>query len=37
MTRIEILKMRLDDLYDQKYGIDERIDNIEKRKKQKRN
>src|SRR6056300_647000 len=34
MTRIEILKMRLDDLYDQKYIIDERIDNIEKRKKQ---
>ena len=34
MTRVEILKMRLDDLYDQKYIIDERIDNLEKRKKQ---
>ena len=34
MTRVEILKMRLDELYDQKYVIDERIDNLEKRKKQ---
>ena len=34
MTRVEILKMRLDDLYDQKYVIDGRIDNLEKRKKQ---
>src|SRR6056300_245086 len=34
MTRVEILKMRLDDLYDQKYVIDERIDNLGKRKRQ---
>ena len=34
MTRVEILKMRLDDLYDQKYILDERIENLEKRKKQ---
>src|SRR6056300_1471484 len=34
MTRVEILKMRLDELYDQKYGIDERIDNLGKRKRQ---
>ena len=34
MTRVEILKMRLDDLYDQKYVIDGRIENLEKRKKQ---
>src|SRR6056300_672771 len=34
MTRVEILKMRLDELYDQKYGIDDRIDNLEKRKEQ---
>ena len=34
MTRVEILKMRLDELYDQKYGIDERIDNLRKRNKQ---
>ena len=33
-NRIEILKMRLDDLYDQKYGLDERIENLYKRKKQ---
>jgi len=34
MTRVEVLKMRLDDLYDQKYGIDDRIDNLGKRNKQ---
>jgi len=34
MTRVEILKMRLDELYDQKYVIDERIDNLGKRKRQ---
>ena len=34
MTRVEILEMRLEDLYDQKYGLDERIENLYKRKKQ---
>ena len=34
MTRVEILEMRLNELYDQKYVIDGRIDNLEKRKKQ---
>ena len=34
MTRVEILEMRLDDLYDQKYILDERIENLYKRKKQ---
>ena len=32
MTRVEILEMRLNDLYDQKYILDERIDNLYKRK-----
>ena len=34
MTRTEILEMRLEDLYDQKYILDERIDNLYKRKKE---
>ena len=34
MTRVEILEMRLEDLYDQKYILDERIENLYKRKKQ---
>jgi len=34
MTRVEILEMRLDDLYDQKAGLENRIDLLNKRKKQ---
>lgn len=34
MTRVEILKMRLEDLYDQKKGLDNRVYNLNKRKKE---
>ena len=34
MTRVEILKMRLEDLYDQKKGLDNRVNNLNKRKKE---
>jgi len=34
MTRVEILEIRLDDLYDQKAGLENRIDSLIKRKKQ---